>query len=84
MTDDASESPTRDRRGEGPREADARVRALVEAHSPNRLWSLDDLAHAVGLSLTNAKAVVERLLTSGELDRKGNGYARPVRGEEGQ
>ncbi len=64
-------------------EASERVRELVRT-DPNRhqIWTLQSLAHAAGLSLTDTKVAVECLIMRGELVRKsGEHYALPHRKE---
>lgn len=54
------------------------VRRLV-TRQPDRVWTLREIADGVGLSLTDTKIAVERLVVQGELVRKGaEHYRRPV------
>ncbi len=58
-----------------------RVRELVRREPDrHRIWTLQDLAHTAGLSLTDTKVAVECLILRGELVRKGGEhYALPHR-----
>jgi len=63
-------------------EALSKLRRFVETHG-GRMWTLQELAEAAELSLTDAKIAAERLVLHGALLRNRRGqYARPDREEE--